>query len=201
MTFSSLPMPAVVMGTQLLGAPRYPALRGIMQARSKPVDSWKLGRPGHRPRIGRHRRSDNEDARLDQAAGARRSDVRARVGGRRGLADRRLPGFAEAHLMAEFWAIGELVNGAATKLTLELATLARQLAEASGGQAKALLVGEGASAAGSDVAKYVASVLAVDIDESLNDRPAAAVVAPRVAALVAQRTPDFLLVGASRRRQ
>jgi len=30
------------MGTQLLGAPRYPALRGIMQARSKPVDSWTL---------------------------------------------------------------------------------------------------------------------------------------------------------------
>lgn len=36
------PTPAVVMGTQLLGAPRYPALRGIMQARSKPVDSWTL---------------------------------------------------------------------------------------------------------------------------------------------------------------
>jgi electron transfer flavoprotein beta subunit len=34
--------PAVVMGTQLLGAPRYPALRGIMQARSKPVDVWSL---------------------------------------------------------------------------------------------------------------------------------------------------------------
>jgi electron transfer flavoprotein beta subunit len=34
--------PAVIMGTQLLGAPRYPALRGIMQARSKPVDSWSL---------------------------------------------------------------------------------------------------------------------------------------------------------------
>ncbi len=34
--------PAVVMGTQLLGAPRYPALRGIMQARSKPLDTWSL---------------------------------------------------------------------------------------------------------------------------------------------------------------
>ena len=40
------PTPAVVMGTQLLGAPRYPALRGIMQARSKPVDAWNAGRPG-----------------------------------------------------------------------------------------------------------------------------------------------------------
>ena len=34
--------PAVVMGTQLLGAPRYPSLRGIMQARQKPVDAWTL---------------------------------------------------------------------------------------------------------------------------------------------------------------
>ncbi len=36
------PMPAVVMGTQLLGAPRYPALRGIMQARAKPLDTWTV---------------------------------------------------------------------------------------------------------------------------------------------------------------
>ncbi|CAN5847463.1 electron transfer flavoprotein subunit beta/FixA family protein [soil metagenome] len=34
--------PALVMGTQLLGEPRYPSLRGIMQARSKPVESWSL---------------------------------------------------------------------------------------------------------------------------------------------------------------
>lgn len=37
------PMPALVMGTQLLGAPRYPSLRGIMQARSKEVLAWDLG--------------------------------------------------------------------------------------------------------------------------------------------------------------
>jgi electron transfer flavoprotein beta subunit len=36
------PIPALVMGTQLLGAPRYPSLRGIMQARSKPIDTWSL---------------------------------------------------------------------------------------------------------------------------------------------------------------
>ena len=99
--------------------------------------------------------------------------------------------------MAEIWAVGELVNGGATKLTLELATLARQLAEASTGKARAVLVGEGASAAGSEVAKYVSDVLAVDTEESLNDRPVSAVVAPRVAALIAQRKPDIVLVGAS----
>ncbi|HUR17122.1 MAG TPA: electron transfer flavoprotein subunit beta/FixA family protein [Candidatus Limnocylindrales bacterium] len=36
------PTPAFVMGTQLLGAPRYPSLRGIMQARSKPIETWSL---------------------------------------------------------------------------------------------------------------------------------------------------------------
>jgi electron transfer flavoprotein beta subunit len=34
--------PAVVMGTQLLGEPRYPSLRGIMQARSKETTVWSL---------------------------------------------------------------------------------------------------------------------------------------------------------------
>jgi electron transfer flavoprotein beta subunit len=34
--------PALVMGTQLLGEPRYPSLRGIMQARSKPIETWSL---------------------------------------------------------------------------------------------------------------------------------------------------------------
>jgi electron transfer flavoprotein beta subunit len=36
------PMPALVMGTQLLGEPRYPSLRGIMQARSKPIEQLTL---------------------------------------------------------------------------------------------------------------------------------------------------------------
>jgi len=36
------PTPALVMGTQLLGAPRYPSLRGIMQARSKPIEARSL---------------------------------------------------------------------------------------------------------------------------------------------------------------
>ena len=36
------PMPALIMGTQLLGAPRYPSLRGIMQARSKEVETLDL---------------------------------------------------------------------------------------------------------------------------------------------------------------
>jgi hypothetical protein len=40
------PLPAVVMGTQLLGEPRYPSLRGIMQARSKETNTWSLAERG-----------------------------------------------------------------------------------------------------------------------------------------------------------
>ena len=35
-------LPAVVMGTQLLGEPRYPSLRGIMAARSREIVTWSL---------------------------------------------------------------------------------------------------------------------------------------------------------------
>jgi electron transfer flavoprotein alpha subunit len=94
------------------------------------------------------------------------------------------------------WAIGEIADGQPTKLTLELATLARTLAAASGGEARTVLVGAGAGAAGAAAAAYGPDVLAVDV-EGLADRPVADVVAPRVAALVAERKPDFLLIGAS----
>ncbi|MFN8620596.1 MAG: electron transfer flavoprotein subunit beta/FixA family protein [Chloroflexota bacterium] len=41
--------PAVVMGTQLLGEPRYPSLRGIMAARSKEIATWSLADLGLDP--------------------------------------------------------------------------------------------------------------------------------------------------------
>jgi electron transfer flavoprotein beta subunit len=44
-----VPTPALVMGTQLLGDPRYPSLRGIMQARTKEVQAWDLGALGIDP--------------------------------------------------------------------------------------------------------------------------------------------------------
>ncbi|MGI8704175.1 MAG: electron transfer flavoprotein subunit beta/FixA family protein [Candidatus Limnocylindrales bacterium] len=43
------PTPALVMGTQVLGEPRYPSLRGIMQARSKQVQTWTLADLGFEP--------------------------------------------------------------------------------------------------------------------------------------------------------
>jgi electron transfer flavoprotein beta subunit len=43
------PLPAVVMGMQLLGEPRYPSLRGIMAAKKKPTTTWTLGDIGVDP--------------------------------------------------------------------------------------------------------------------------------------------------------
>ena len=42
-------------------------------------------------------------------------------------------------------AIGEIYGGVPSKLTLELATLARQLAEKSGGESRTVLIGKAAS--------------------------------------------------------
>jgi electron transfer flavoprotein alpha subunit len=97
--------------------------------------------------------------------------------------------------MATVWAIGEIADGTPTRLTLELATLAGQLAQASGGDARTVLVGRDAGSAAAEVAKYGPSVLVVEADSA--GMPAPNAVAPRVAALVAQHNPDFVLVGAS----
>lgn len=42
-------MPALVVGTQVLGEPRYPSLRGIMGARSKTITTWSLADLGLDP--------------------------------------------------------------------------------------------------------------------------------------------------------
>jgi len=43
------PLPALVVGTQALGEPRYPTLRGIMGARSKTIATWSLADLGVDP--------------------------------------------------------------------------------------------------------------------------------------------------------
>jgi electron transfer flavoprotein alpha subunit len=96
--------------------------------------------------------------------------------------------------MAAIWAVGEIADGVPSKLTLELATLARQLADKASGESKTVLIGKGASEAAKDVASY-GDVLAVEADPGT--APVASVVAPKLAALVAERNPDVVLCGAS----
>jgi electron transfer flavoprotein alpha subunit len=98
--------------------------------------------------------------------------------------------------MPGIWALGDILDGSPSRLTLELATLARDLAAGSGSTATTVLIGPGASGAAAEVATYGTNVLAVD-ETGSTERPAAAVVAPRLVALIAERDPELLLVGAT----
>ncbi|CAN5616541.1 electron transfer flavoprotein subunit alpha/FixB family protein [soil metagenome] len=98
--------------------------------------------------------------------------------------------------MSTIWAVGELSDGAPTRLTLELATLAHQLAEAEGGAARTILIGVQAAAAADEAARYGPDVTAVET-EGQGQRPTAATVAVRLARLIEERKPDYLLIGAS----
>jgi len=99
--------------------------------------------------------------------------------------------------MAAIWAIGEIADGVPTKLSLELATLARQLAEKAGGDSRTVLVGTGAAKAAEAVAPYSGGVLAVEVESGAAKGPVAAQVAPRLAALIEEHKPDVVLIGAS----
>jgi len=98
--------------------------------------------------------------------------------------------------MSTIWAVGELFDGAPTRLTLELATLAHQLAEAEGGAARTILIGVHVAAAADEAARYGPDVTAVE-SEGQGQRPTAATVAVRLARLIEERKPDYLLIGAS----
>ena len=98
--------------------------------------------------------------------------------------------------MAEIWALAEIVEGVPTKLSLELATLGRQLAEAAGGESRTVLIGGGPGDAAQTVADYSANVLVAPA-ELASDAPVAASMAPRLAQLIDERKPDVVLCGAS----
>jgi electron transfer flavoprotein alpha subunit len=100
--------------------------------------------------------------------------------------------------MSTIWAVGEVAGGVPTKLTLELATLARQLAEKASGESRTVLIGRGAGDAAAKVAPYSdGGVLAVELDEGTAKQAQAALVATRLAALIEEHKPDFMLLGAS----
>jgi electron transfer flavoprotein alpha subunit len=91
------------------------------------------------------------------------------------------------------WAIGEVAGGAPTRLTRELATLARALGDAAGRPAASVLVGPEALAAAPALAEHGPDVIAVPVDA--RERPIAAVIAAHVATLVRERAPAYLLLG------
>ncbi len=179
------PMPALISGTQALGEPRYPSLKGIMAARGKEIRTVSLAD------LGLDGASVGGQAATTRVVGSRPPEARAATrvdpgharGG--GPADRRLPRGAEAHLVSgRILVVGELgPDGRLTKLSTEVATLAGALADAAGTAVDGLIpVVEGVSAADADRA---AGELAPFVDSVMVDgrSTAAQTVAPVAAAL------------------
>ena len=103
--------------------------------------------------------------------------------------------------MAGIWAIGEVVDGAATRLTLELATLANELAAASVIPAACILMGAEAVPAAMAVAAHGPDVVVVRPSDGSElptlVAPTAADTAALLLPLIAERLPDWLLIGAT----
>jgi len=78
-------------------------------------------------------------------------------------------------------AVGEVAEGSLTKLSTEVATVARKLAEAAGGEAVGLVVDAAPDQAAAELATYVPKVVAVTNPALSNEVPA-----PHVAAEVAR---------------
>ncbi len=93
---------------------------------------------------------------------------------------------------ATILAVAEVVDGGLTKLSGEVATLARQLAEAAGGTALGLVVDAAPDDAAAALAEYLPRVVAV-ADPSLGSAVAAPAVAAQVAALLDEGVTHVVL--------
>jgi electron transfer flavoprotein alpha subunit len=95
------------------------------------------------------------------------------------------------------WIIGEVApDGSLTRLSAEVATLARGLGEGAGRPVVGVVVGADPVAAAGELARYVARVVAVT-EPAIAGHAAATIVAERVAALISSEAPDLVLFGAS----
>jgi electron transfer flavoprotein alpha subunit len=98
--------------------------------------------------------------------------------------------------MAGIWVHGETdADGSLTKLSREVATLARALGEASGEPVTGVVVAADPTRAATIMADFVPTVLAIS-EPAAADHAAGTIVAERLAGLVADREPSVILLGA-----
>jgi electron transfer flavoprotein alpha subunit len=94
------------------------------------------------------------------------------------------------------WVHGEVAgDGSLAKLSTEVATLARALAEASGEPVTGVVIGADPAGAAATLADFVPRVLAVAEPETA-EHAAGTIVAQRLAALVAEHQPRIVMTGA-----
>ena len=158
------PLPAVISVTAGVVEPRYPSFKGIMAAKSKPIDTvtasdlgvTPVGWAGAGQTIVNVARRRPTDLQRDAGRGPRRR--RDHRGRRRGIRqDRGVPREPEGHLrehdIMNIWVYSQIANGAPTTGTLELLTKARSLASSTGGSVSAFVGGDASAVAGSLAAK------------------------------------------------
>ena len=99
--------------------------------------------------------------------------------------------------MGGIWVHGEIAgDGSLAKLSTEVATLARSVAEASGGaDVTGVVIGADPAAAANELARFVPKVLAVT-EPSTKDNSAGMIAAQRLAALIGEHDPDIVMTGA-----
>jgi electron transfer flavoprotein alpha subunit len=98
--------------------------------------------------------------------------------------------------MAGLWVLGEVTaDGTLARISTEVATLARTLAEAAGEDVAGIVVAADPAAAAAELATYLPRVLAVS-EPAAADRPWSMVAAERIAALLKPDAKEFMFVGA-----
>ena len=97
-------------------------------------------------------------------------------------------------MAGEIWVVGEPSGTSLVRVSAESATLARDLGAASGREVVGVVIAADPSAAAEELARYVPRVLANAASEAAG-HALAAVVAPRLAALVDERQPGYVLLG------
>jgi electron transfer flavoprotein alpha subunit len=98
--------------------------------------------------------------------------------------------------MAGLWVIGEVsAGGDLAKISTEVATLARALAEAAGKDVAGVVVAADPTVAATELARYLPRVLAVR-EPATADRPWSMVAAERIASLPGPDRAEFVFVGA-----
>ncbi len=99
--------------------------------------------------------------------------------------------------MAGIWVHGEIApDGTLAKLSTEVATLARAIAQETGGaDVTGIVVGADPSAAAKELAKFVPKVLTLT-EPATADHAAGMIVAQRLAGLIDARHPDIVMTGA-----
>ena len=99
-------------------------------------------------------------------------------------------------MAGEIWVMGEVQGQTLARVSGEVATLARRLGEQSGRDVAGVVIGADPAAAAADLARFVPRVLAVAVPET-GVQPFAGVAAARLATLVSERAPSYILMGAT----